>query len=281
MSLFPSGPLVRRIVENALAEDLGRGDVTTTAFVGPAKAASGAYIARQSFIWCGGPLLPVIFRIQDPAVAVRLYIAEGQAVQPDTVLAEVEGPAASLLAVERVSLNFLQRLSGIATTTQRFVSAIRETGSQILDTRKTTPGLRVLEKYAVRVGGAQNHRSGLDDGILVKENHILAAGGLKCVIERLDNLQRGLLRIEVEVQNLDQLKKLIGRPVDVVMLDNMSPAEVAEAVRIAAGRFKLEASGRITIENVREYAGTGVDYISVGALTHSYQSADISFLFRN
>jgi nicotinate-nucleotide pyrophosphorylase (carboxylating) len=202
-------------------------------------------------------------------------------VQPGTILAEAEGAAGSLLAAERVSLNFLQRLSGIATTTNRFVQAIRGTSSRILDTRKTTPGLRVLEKYAVRVGGGQNHRAGLDDGILVKENHIQAAGGLPQVIRRLGNISRGLLRVEIEVENLDQLKQLVDHPVDVIMLDNMSPADVAEAVRIAAGRFKLEASGGITLDNVLEYAETGVDYISVGALTHSCQSVDISFLLRN
>ncbi|HEY2934246.1 MAG TPA: carboxylating nicotinate-nucleotide diphosphorylase [Acidobacteriota bacterium] len=281
MASLPASPLVRQIVEAALAEDLGRGDVTTTAFVDPGKRAAGAFIAQQAFIWCGGPLLPIIFQIQDPSVSVSVSMADGQAVQPGTILAEAEGAAGSLLAAERVSLNFLQRLSGIATTTNRFVQAIRGTSSRILDTRKTTPGLRVLEKYAVRVGGGQNHRAGLDDGILVKENHIQAAGGLPQVIRRLGNISRGLLRVEIEVENLDQLKQLVDHPVDVIMLDNMSPADVAEAVRIAAGRFKLEASGGITLDNVLEYAETGVDYISVGALTHSCQSVDISFLLRN
>lgn len=279
--MFPSRQIVRRIVEGALAEDVGRGDVTSAAFVDPGNGARAVYLARDEAVLCGGPLLQVVFQVEDPRVNVEVHFPDGTKVKPGTVIAEAEGPAVSLLAAERVSLNFLQRLSGIATTARRYVDAVCGTRAEILDTRKTTPGLRALEKYAVRVGGARNHRSGLDDGILVKENHIVAVGGFERIMEKLNSLNRGLLQLEIEVQTLDQLRTLLERPVDVVMLDNMTPAQVAEAVQMVGGKFKLEASGRINLGNVRQFAETGVDFISVGALTHSYQSSDISFLLQN
>lgn len=278
--MFPSRRVVRRIVEGALAEDVGRGDVTTAAFVDADTDSRAVYLARNEMVLCGGPLLPVVFEVEDPRVSVEVHFPDGIRVKPGTVLAEAEGSAVSLLAAERISLNFLQRLSGIATVARRYVDAVCGTGAEILDTRKTTPGLRALEKYAVRVGGARNHRSGLDDGILVKENHIVAAGGLERIMEKLGSLNRGLLQVEIEVQSLDQLRALLELPVDVVMLDNMTAVQVAEAVQIVGGKFKLEASGGITLENVREFAETGVDFISIGALTHSYQSSDISFLLQ-
>src|SRR2546428_2305672 len=278
---FPAGPMIRQLVSAALREDLGRADITAAEFVNPERMAKGVYLSREEFVLCGGPILPLVFEIVDLKVKVKLHFPDGKKIEPDTVIAEAEGAAVSLLAAERVSLNFLQRLCGIASTARSFVEAVRGTRAIILDTRKTTPGLRALEKYAVRSGGASNHRFGLDDGFLVKENHIVAAGGLDRILERLESLDRNLLKVEIEVQTLDQLRMLTDRKVDIVMLDNMPPAQVAEAVRLVNGRFKLEASGGITLQNVRGYAETGVDFISVGALTHSYKSSNISFLLQN
>ncbi|HEY3130722.1 MAG TPA: carboxylating nicotinate-nucleotide diphosphorylase [Acidobacteriota bacterium] len=278
---FPAGPMIRQLVAAALREDLGRADVTAAEFVNPEKMARGVYLSREEFVLCGGPILPLVFEIVDPKVTVKAHFPDGKKIEPDTAIAQAEGAAVSLLAAERVSLNFLQRLCGIASTARSFVEAVRGTRAIILDTRKTTPGLRALEKYAVRSGGASNHRFGLDDGFLVKENHIVAAGGLDRILERMESLDRSLLKVEIEVQTLDQLRTLTDRKVDVVMLDNMTPAQVAEAVRLVNGRFKLEASGGITLQNVRAYAETGVNFISVGALTHSYKSSNISFLLQN
>jgi nicotinate-nucleotide pyrophosphorylase (carboxylating) len=219
-----------------------------------------------------------VFQKLDAEITAQLKRKDGEQLSRGDILCEIQGDAASLLTAERVALNFLQHLCGIATLTSRFVAAVRGTGAQITDTRKTVPGLRALEKYAVRMGGGRNHRFGLFDGILIKDNHVLIAGGVRQAIEcaRRATPQPDL-PIEVEVTNLAQLEEALEQKVEIILLDNMSVETVREAVDITAGRAKLEASGGITLQNVRSYAETGVDLISIGSLTHSAPASDISF----
>jgi nicotinate-nucleotide pyrophosphorylase (carboxylating) len=271
---------VRRVVETALAEDLGQGDVTTDAVVGVGRAARGDLLVKGEGVLAGLPVAALVFTTIDPGVTVTPLVAEGTPVTPGTVVAHVAGPAGSLLRAERVALNLLQRLSGIASVTARYVAAVRGTRARVVDTRKTTPGLRALEKYAVRAGGGHNHRYNLADGVLIKDNHLLAAAadGLSLgeAVARARAHVPHMLRIEVEVESLAQLDEALAAGVDVVMLDNMAPETMREAVARVAGRALTEASGGITLATIRAAAETGVDLISVGALTHSAPALDIS-----
>lgn len=265
------------IVRRALDEDLqSTGDITTRAVVPPGRRAKGIILLREEGVVAGLPLASMTFRLLDSKVRFQPLVSDGDRVAAACELAVVEGEASTILEGERTALNFLQRLSGIATLTAAFVAAAAPYGAAVMDTRKTTPGLRVLEKYAVRAGGGRNHRFGLYDGVIVKDNHIVAVGGVAEAVKRArENLDEGM-NIEVEVQRLEDLEEAIRSGADVVMLDNMSVEEVEEAVRHVRGRVKLEVSGGINLENVALYAAAGVDYISVGALTHSAHALDIA-----
>lgn len=268
--------LIATAVANALAEDLGlAGDITTDAVIPPEAEASGVFAARRSGVIAGLDVAAAAFRHLDPAVRFNALIAEGEQVEAGTAIARVSGSARALLTAERVALNFLGRMSGIATLTRRYVDAIAGTRAAIIDTRKTTPGLRALEKYAVRAGGGMNHRIGLFDAVLIKDNHIAVAGGIGPAIAAARARAGHMVKIEVEVDSLDQLAEALGHSVDAVLLDNMTPDQLAEAVRLVAGRVITEASGGIDLSTVRAIAESGVDLISVGALTHSAPVLDI------
>jgi nicotinate-nucleotide pyrophosphorylase (carboxylating) len=276
---IPFAPLepsaYREIVRRALAEDLGWGDITTDATVSPDLRARGVILVKSPCVIAGLEVAMEAFRQLDPAVTARLSRADGDACAPGDVVATLEGAAAALLTAERTALNFLQRMSGTATITRRFVEAAAGRIT-ILDTRKTTPTLRVLEKYAVRAGGATNHRQGLDDGILIKDNHVRLAGGVAAAVQRMRAAAHPM-PIEIEAQSLDQVDAAVAAGVDVILLDNLSTPEIAEAIRRISGRAKTEISGGVTLERLPELAATGADYVSVGALTHSAPAADLSF----
>jgi nicotinate-nucleotide pyrophosphorylase (carboxylating) len=263
------------LIRHALEEDIGHGDITSSLIIPSENVSRALYIAKGNFILSGFPFAKEVFNQLDAGISFRTYFNEGAKVSRGDVLAEVAGRTRTLLAGERTSLNLLQRLSGIATLTGQFVELVRGTNAKIVDTRKTTPGLRFMEKYAVKTGGGLNHRFGLFDGILIKDNHIEEVGS---ITEAISMAKAGhhLAKIEVEVENLKDLQEAIVAGADIVMLDNMSVPDMAEAVRIAAGRVTIEASGNMSLATVREVAGTGVDLISVGALTHSAVAADIS-----
>ncbi len=266
---------VIELITQAIEEDVGHGDITTSLLVPEKNESKALFIAKGNFVLAGMPFAEEVFRILDTSVSFRIFYNEGSKVSRGDVLAEVAGKTRALLAGERISLNILQRLSGIATLSSQFVDAVRGTKAKILDTRKTTPCQRFMEKYAVRVGGGTNHRFGLFDGILIKDNHIEEVGSIREAITMAKSGHH-LARIEVEVENLKELQEAIEAGADIVMLDNMSSKDMAEAVAFAGGRVTIEASGNITLANVREVAETGVDLISVGALTHSVTAADIS-----
>ncbi len=268
--------LVQAAVAMALAEDIGPGDATTRAVVSQGVAARGQIVAKDSGVLAGLPVAVATFAAVDPAVQVTPRVTDGFALAPGVVVAELAGPARGILTAERVALNFLQRLSGVATATATMVLAVEGTGAAIVDTRKTTPGLRALEKYAVRVGGGRNHRFGLFDGILIKDNHVALAGGVTAAIDLARAHAPHSLRVEVEVESLEQVEQAIEAGADVILLDNMDLETMAAAVRLTAGRALLEASGGITLHNVRAVAVTGVNMISVGALTHSAPALDLS-----
>jgi nicotinate-nucleotide pyrophosphorylase (carboxylating) len=259
----------------ALEEDLGNGDLTTTLLIPEEKESRALLIAKGSFIVAGMPFLREVFTLESRTTEFKIFCDEGEKVKKGEIIAELHGNTRTLLSCERVGLNVLQRLSGIATLTNAFVNEVKGTGAVILDTRKTTPGLRFMEKYAVRMGGGGNHRFGLYDGILIKDNHIEAAGSITSAVRDARKAHH-LLRIEVEVENLNDLTEALAVGADVVMLDNMSLADMKEAVKRAQGKVITEASGNITIDRVRAVAETGVDLISIGALTHSAPAADIS-----
>jgi nicotinate-nucleotide pyrophosphorylase (carboxylating) len=267
--------LYREVVRRALAEDLGWGDVTTEATVPADLRAHGIILAKSPCVVAGVEVAAEAFRQLDPAVTVTVRRRDGERCNPGDVVADVRGLAASMLTAERTALNLMQRMTGIATLTRRFVDA---TGGRItvLDTRKTTPTLRVLEKYAVRAGGGTNHRGGLDDGILIKDNHIRLGGGVAEAVRRMKSAGQEM-PVEVEAQSLDQVDEAIRAGADIILLDNLSIADMKEAVRRIAGRAKIELSGGVTLERIPELAETGADYVSVGALTHSAPAADLSF----
>jgi len=279
---------IESIISRALAEDIGPGDVTSAWILSSDLRLRGRVITKAPGIVAGLEVAQMVFRAVDDRVQFAGLVAEGSAVARGDVLARLEGPGMSILSAERVALNFLQRMSGIATLTHRLVEAVRGTRAVILDTRKTAPGLRVLDKMAVRLGGGQNHRFGLYDMVLIKDNHIAAAGSITAAVQRVRAANRAGLPVEVEVKNVDELCEALELAVDRILLDNMDPQQMRQAVALSAGRSApsggrpewgrttLEASGGITLSNIAAVAGTGVDYISVGALTHSVQALDIS-----
>ncbi|MDT4926652.1 MAG: hypothetical protein QOG01_4365 [Pseudonocardiales bacterium] len=264
------------VVARALAEDLGdAGDVTTKATVDAGSLALADLVPRQDGVVAGLAVAAYVFEtVGQGRVQVEFGSADGARVAPGEVLATVRGPMRDLLTAERTALNLLCHLSGVATLTRRWVDAVEGTGAQIRDTRKTMPGLRALEKYAVRCGGGVNHRMSLSDAALVKDNHVVAAGGVVAAFERVRAAYPGL-PLEIEVDTLEQARAVIDAGADLVLLDNMAPAQMREAVAYSAGRARLEASGRLTLDNAREVAETGVDYLAVGALTHSAPVLDI------
>jgi nicotinate-nucleotide pyrophosphorylase (carboxylating) len=274
---MPLPPEVRELIERALREDVGPGDATTSALLSPGQSGAARLIAKSPLVVAGLPFAEAVFHAVDPETKMEALKAEGERAAGGETLAGVSGSAASLLAAERVALNILQGLSGVATLTAEFVRRVEGTGVRILDTRKTTPGMRLMEKYAVRVGGGSNHRFGLFDGVLIKDNHIRAAGGIARAVALVREARAGrLLRIEVEAETLEQVEEALLAGADVVMLDNMSLEDMRKAVALARGRAALEASGNVTLETVAHIAHTGVDYISTGAITHSAPAADIS-----
>jgi nicotinate-nucleotide pyrophosphorylase (carboxylating) len=260
----------------ALAEDVGSGDHATMACLRPEVQGLAWVRAKAPAVFCGGPLFAQVLRRVDPQVQVQILAAEGQQVGPGDQVLKISGSLASILTGERTALNFLQRLSGIATQTRAFVDAVAGTGTRIADTRKTLPGYRVLDKYAVRMGGGANHRTALDAGILVKENHTHAAGSITAAVQAARRVGSHLLRVEVEVESLGGLREALAAGAEVVLLDNMDLATLRQAVALNQGKALLEASGNMTLERVRAVAETGVDLISVGALTHSVTAADLS-----
>jgi nicotinate-nucleotide pyrophosphorylase (carboxylating) len=273
----PSRLVVEPLIRGALLEDLAHGsDLTTDAIVPTDLPATAAIVAREDGVIAGLGVALLAFELLDPgALNVHVLIDDGCAVASGSTVAEITGRARTLLTGERTMLNVLCRLSGIATATYRLVEAVRGTHAQIVDTRKTTPGLRALEKYAVRCGGGSNHRFGLDDAVLIKDNHLALAGSIHEAVARARALAGHMVKIEVEVDSLEQLREALEEPIDAVLLDNMSPATLTEAVEIVAGRIVTEASGGIRPENIRAVAESGVDLISAGWLTHGAPSLDL------
>jgi nicotinate-nucleotide pyrophosphorylase (carboxylating) len=277
---FPRSDAVGAIIQLALAEDVGRGDITTEATVAAETQATAEILQKQAGVICGLPVVEAVFAMVDPSVRVTRLVDEGSSGDRRTV-ARIEGSARSILTGERTALNFLQRLSGVATASRRAAELVAGTRTEVLDTRKTTPGARVLEKYAVRVGGCRNHRAGLDDGFLIKENHIRAAGGIAPAVRGAKDRAAPGQRVEIEVTNLDELDQAIAAGADMVLLDNFVDKDgdvvrLQAAVERADGRVALEASGGVTHETLPAIARTGVDYASLGALTHSAGSLDFS-----
>ncbi|MGC8792332.1 MAG: carboxylating nicotinate-nucleotide diphosphorylase [Bryobacteraceae bacterium] len=267
-------PEILEVVRRALAEDIGSGDITSEACVPIHQRAAGRFFAREPLVVAGIELLPVIYRQRGGIEELRLGVASGDEAQPGQQLAYVRGLARTLLECERVALNFLQHLSGVATLARRFVRAVEGTGCRVLDTRKTTPGLRRLEKMATAAGGITNHRMGLYDAVLIKNNHIVAAGGVREAIFRARRLGRP---IEIEVGNHHQIEEALQCGVARLLLDNFTPEQAAAEIRFIARRAQVEISGGITLENVRAYAETGADFVSTGAVTHSARAVDIHF----
>ncbi len=270
---------VDELIDRALEEDVGTGDITTLTTISEDAVGHGRYIAKEDGVLCGIDLARRVYDKLDDGIEFTAYKKDGDELRRGDIIAEVRGPAISLLTGERIGLNLMQRLSGTATKTRECVKQIEGTRAVIADTRKTTPGLRVLEKYAVRVGGGSNHRFNLADGILIKDNHIVAAGGITEAVARARKNAPHTLKIEVEIETFEQLEEALGAGADIIMLDNMSCEDMARAVKIVDGRAKTEASGNMGDRDLREVAETGVDIISIGALTHSVRSLDISLKF--
>jgi nicotinate-nucleotide pyrophosphorylase (carboxylating) len=267
------------ILLRALDEDIGTGDVTTLATIEPGTPASAELVAKEDFVLAGIDVARRVFKLLAEETAFEELVADGQTVRKGDVLAWIKGDATVLLQAERVALNLLQRMSGIATMTAAFVRQVAGTEAVIVDTRKTTPGLRVLEKYAVRMGGGGNHRMALYDGVLIKENHVAAAGGITAAVTRARRSVPHTQKIEVEVRNQEEVTEALAAGADILLLDNMSLEELSAAVELIGDRAVTEASGGVNLETVREIAETGVRLISVGALTHSARAVDISMLF--
>ncbi|HEU65051.1 MAG TPA: carboxylating nicotinate-nucleotide diphosphorylase [Chloroflexi bacterium] len=295
--MSPSEPRIEEIIDRALAEDLGKGDVTTEALIPGDQQGTGYIVAKQEGILAGTGAAKQVFYRVDPGLEVEILLEDGARVEPGSKVARVSGSSASILKAERVALNFLQRLSGIASETNRYVERVKGLPVRIMDTRKTTPGLRSLEKYGVRVGGGKNHRMNLGDGILIKDNHLVALRSqglnIKEIVAkarrnapsslrgapiksgRRSNLQTRQIQVEVEVKSVSEALEAVEAGVDIVMLDNMSLEDMRKAVKSIRGHALIEASGGITLDNVRAVAETGVDFISIGALTHSVRALDI------
>ena len=271
--------LVREAVQRALAEDIGRGDITTDALIDGGVPASGRLMAREAGIVAGLDLAEAAFRGVDPTIIFERVVADGQRVVAGDMIARIAGTARALLSAERVALNFMTHMSGIASLTGRYVDAVAGSGARIVDTRKTLPGLRVFEKYAVRMGGGANHRFALDDAAMIKDNHIIAAGGIGPAIRQVRAAIGHMVKICCEVDHIDQIEEALAAGVDVLLLDNMGPRTLAEAVRLIAGRATAEASGKVSLDTVAAIAASGVDVISVGKLTHSAPALDIALDF--
>ncbi|MGE5547737.1 MAG: carboxylating nicotinate-nucleotide diphosphorylase [Solirubrobacterales bacterium] len=263
----------RRVIEAALAEDVGPGDITSATVIPAELRFKGVMQARHAMVVAGLPVAAEVFAVVVPEARFTARVADGDKVAPGTVLAEIEGPARGLLTAERTALNLLQLLSGIATTTSHYAERIAGTGCTLLDTRKTIPGLRKLSKYATRCGGAKNHRMGLYDGVLIKDNHIAVCGGVGAAVGAAK--AAGLPNVEAECDTLDQVKEAAAAGADIILLDNMGPDQLRAAVAAVAGRAKTEASGGVTLETIRAIAETGVDYVSVGRITQSAPAVDI------
>jgi nicotinate-nucleotide pyrophosphorylase (carboxylating) len=264
------------ILEHALREDWAWGDLTSTLIVPPDVAGRAEFLFKQDGVVAGLPVVERIFHLVDPTIAFRYMAQDGDRLRKGTIAAEAEGSARSLLMAERVALNLLQRMSATATLARTYSDALKGTRTQLLDTRKTTPGLRLLEKYAVRVGGGRNHRYGLADAIMIKDNHIAIAGSITEAVRRARAGAPMTIRIEVETESLDMVREALAAGADIIMLDNMAPETMREAVALIDGKALTEASGGITLPSIRRVAEAGVDFISVGALTHSAGSLDIS-----
>ena len=268
--------LIDKIIEQALLEDIGTGDITTESIIPSNLKAKGIIKTSEEGVVAGLDIVFLVFKKLDSEICFQSKIKDGNKILPGEILAQITSPARTILQGERVALNFLQRMSGIATITSKFCQEVKDFPVRIVDTRKTTPGLRILEKYAVRMGGGYNHRFGLYDAVLIKDNHIAVAGGIKSAVNSIRKQISHTAKIEVEVENLSQLQEALKVQVDIIMLDNMDLDTMKEAVKMAKGKTIIEASGGIVLEKVRKIAQTGVDLISVGALTHSVKSLDIS-----
>ncbi len=268
-----------RLIHLALEEDLGTGDITTRCVVPDDAQVKGQFIAKESGVICGLEIVRKVFALLDEMVILTLGVKDGDEVSEGTVLAEVSGPAHAILSGERVALNFLQRLSAIATKTSQLATVLMDTKLKIVDTRKTTPGMRVLEKYAVRCGGGFNHRMNLSDGVLIKDNHIKAAGGIIPAVKAARQNAPQTLKVEVETETLEQVQQALDAGADIIMLDNMDVETMAKAVTLVNGRALTEASGNMDQKDLLQVARAGVDLVSVGALTHSVKALDISLKF--
>jgi nicotinate-nucleotide pyrophosphorylase (carboxylating) len=274
--------VLKKAIERFLHEDIGSGDLTSEATLPPEQNGAAEFVAKDSFVVCGmETVASLVFQTQNQAIAITQASKDKTLASPGDVLLTAKGPVLDLLKAERVALNLVQRLCGIATLTSKFVEKVKPLPVRILDTRKTTPGLRMLEKYAVQVGGGHNHRFNLADGVLIKDNHIQACGSIKNAVAMMREKVPHTMKIEVEASSLDEVRECISCSVDIIMLDNMDPVMMREAVKFAGDRALLEASGGVNLENVRQVAETGVDFISIGALTHSAPACDISMRLQN
>jgi nicotinate-nucleotide pyrophosphorylase (carboxylating) len=267
---------ILRIIKNALAEDIGKGDITTAAIIRANKRGQAQAIAKDDFIIAGIDVFQKTFLFLDDRIEFEALTADGEKVKKGETIAQVTGLLASILQAERTALNLFQRMCGIATLTGQFVEAVHGTKAKILDTRKTMPGLRLLDKMAVKIGGGFNHRMGLYDGVLIKDNHIAAAGGIEAAVTAQKKSLTKKLKIEVETKNLMEVEEALNSGVDIIMLDNMPVDEMTKAVALVRGKALLEASGNVSLQNVARIAATGVDFISVGEITHSVRAADIA-----
>ncbi len=269
------------LIITALKEDVGCGDITTALLVDPAWMGRAKVIAKQEIVLAGAGVFRRVFQLLSPEIKFLFFAPQGSIINKGDMIAELTGPFDALLTGERTALNFLQHLSSIATITRSFSGRLKNTKAVLLDTRKTTPAWRLMEKEAVRMGGGQNHRMGLFDAVLIKENHIAGCGGVSAAIAKVKELKRPHVKIEIEVRNLQELKEAIEAGPDMIMLDNMCIEDMMAAVELTAGRITLEASGNVTIERIEAIALTGVDYISVGAITHSAGSVDMTMLIEH
>ncbi len=267
---------LKKLVEHALFEDLGPGDVTSEATISPESLSIAAMLAKQDLVLAGLDVARAVFLYLDPDIQFTPFAHDGERVKAGTEIAKLSGNTRALLAAERVALNLLQHLSGIATLTAKYVEQVKGLKAEVLDTRKTLPGLRQLEKYAVKIGGGRNHRFGLYDGVLIKDNHIKASGSITKAVENARKSAHHLLKIEVETSSLDEVHEALSARAEIIMLDNMPLGLMREAMKLIAGKALVEASGNVTLETVRAIAETGVDFISSGSLTHSAPAADIS-----
>jgi len=272
---------IKKIIETALTEDIGAGDITTMAIVSRDKTGHAQAIAKDDFVVAGLDIFKETFLVLDDKLQVKKLISDGETAKRGNIIAEISGSLFYILQAERVALNLFQRMCGIATLTAKFVEAVRGTKTKIMDTRKTMPGLRILDKMAVSIGGGFNHRMGLYDGVLIKDNHIAAAGSIAAAVDMQRKRLQHTLKIEVETKNMLEVKEALECGVDIIMLDNMTVAEMKKALTFVAGRALIEASGNVSLQNIAEIAATGVDLISVGELTHSVRAADISLKIDN